>query len=326
MEITTVIPVYNGERFLQSTLECLAAQTRRPDRVVVIDNQSTDNTPELVRQFRGIRCELIRNPTNIGMVGNLNKCLDFGSETRFLHVLTADDLVAPDFFAKVVPPLAEVSGRAMAYSLNDTIDQHGNVVGPLVRRPSGPPRRLTRNEFLVRHSEMQTIPLPGAVLKTDRQPPACYFENLPQVGDVLFFAEWATHSQAIIEIPEYLCHYRFHPFNASSQQMYDAQCSIRDEWHVMQRILPWFEEGRLPNTLRGARIACIMAARIQVKMDIMARLRPEKLAEFNQVRREILGPLASLAGTSVVRARDLLRRLRGQPSRVDELIKSLVTG
>ena len=70
----------------------------------------------------------------------------------------------------------------------------------------------------------------------------------------------------------------------------------------------------------------MMAARIQVKIDIMARLRPEKVSEFNQVRRDILGPMTRIAGTSVVRARDWLRWLRGQPSRVDELIKPIVTG
>lgn len=104
MELTTVIPVFNGERFLQTTLECLAMQSRRPDRVVVIDNGSTDRTPELVKGFRGIACEFHQNPTNLGVIGNLNRCLDFASETRFLHLLMADDLVTPDFFAKVLPP------------------------------------------------------------------------------------------------------------------------------------------------------------------------------------------------------------------------------
>mgnify|MGYP002836400680 FL=1 len=42
--LVTVIPVYNGERFLQATLESVAAQTRRPDRVIIQDNCSTDGT------------------------------------------------------------------------------------------------------------------------------------------------------------------------------------------------------------------------------------------------------------------------------------------
>ena len=60
-KLLTVIPVYNGEPFIAQTLESLARQRLRPDRVVVLDNCSTDRTPEIVKNFTGIACELIRN-------------------------------------------------------------------------------------------------------------------------------------------------------------------------------------------------------------------------------------------------------------------------
>lgn len=321
MELTTVIPVFNGERFLQTTLECLAMQSRRPDRVVVIDNGSIDRTPELVKGFQGIACEFHQNPSNLGVIGNLNRCLDFASETRFLHLLMADDLVTPDFFAKVLPLLSEAPGRALGYSFNDEVDQHGKPIGPLHRRPAGPTRRLTRNEFLTPQSELRHVLLPGVVLKTDFQPPACRFENMPQAADVLFLAEWAIHSTAIVEVQEYLCHFRIHAFNASSRHMYDADYFIRDEWRIMQRILPWFEEGPVRRALRRVRLACLLAARVQVKMDLMAQLRPDKVEEFGRIRRELVGLAACTAGTAVVRSRDVLRRLKGQPTRVDELMQ-----
>ena len=42
--IISVIPVYNGKRFIRATLDSLAAQTLRPDRVIVLDDASTDGT------------------------------------------------------------------------------------------------------------------------------------------------------------------------------------------------------------------------------------------------------------------------------------------
>ena len=42
--IISVIPVYNGERFIRAALDSLAAQTLRPDRVIVLDDASTDGT------------------------------------------------------------------------------------------------------------------------------------------------------------------------------------------------------------------------------------------------------------------------------------------
>ena len=53
IRLVTVIPVYNGERFLRATLESVAAQTRRPDRVIIQDNCSTDGTAAIAKEFDG---------------------------------------------------------------------------------------------------------------------------------------------------------------------------------------------------------------------------------------------------------------------------------
>src|SRR6185369_15637274 len=95
--ITTTIPVRNGQEFTLETLQSLAAQTRRPDRVVVLDNCSTDQTPQIVSDFKSLNVEFIRNPKDLGLFGNFNRCLDFAQETDHLHILHADDLVAPEF-------------------------------------------------------------------------------------------------------------------------------------------------------------------------------------------------------------------------------------
>ena len=97
-KLLTVIPVYNGEPFIAQTLESVARQTLRPDRVVILDNCSTDRTPEIVGNFKGIPCEFIRNEKNIGLFGNLNRSLDFSTETEFLQILHADDTISPEFY------------------------------------------------------------------------------------------------------------------------------------------------------------------------------------------------------------------------------------
>lgn len=320
-ELTTVIPVFNGERFLPATLACLAGQRRKPDRLVILDNGSTDRTPEIVREFTAIPVEFRINETNLGVLGNLNRCLEFAAETRFLHLLMADDLVTPEFFSRVLPPLESVRGRALGYSLNDEIDQNGRVIGPQVRKQPGKPRRVALNDFLTPQSELATVLLPGVVLKTEFSPPVCRFEDLPQVADGLFLAEWATNSEAIVEVPEYLCQYRLHPFNASSRHMFDPHHFIRDEWRLMQAIRPWFRENAIRRFLRGWRLRILFAARAQVKIDMMRHLCPSLVSEFESVRRELAGPVACVAGSAAVRGRDLVRRLTGRSTRAEELMQ-----
>ena len=64
-KVITVIPVFNGERFLRATLESVAKQTKRPDRLIIIDDGSTDGTKDLVQGFTDLSCEWHSNPKNL---------------------------------------------------------------------------------------------------------------------------------------------------------------------------------------------------------------------------------------------------------------------
>ena len=49
--LISVIPVFNGARHIAATLESLARQNLRPNRVIIQDNGSTDNTREVVEPY-----------------------------------------------------------------------------------------------------------------------------------------------------------------------------------------------------------------------------------------------------------------------------------
>lgn len=51
-ELTIVIPVYNRAGIVGRTLESVQRQTLRPLRVVLVDNNSTDATPEVLRAWK----------------------------------------------------------------------------------------------------------------------------------------------------------------------------------------------------------------------------------------------------------------------------------
>lgn len=59
LKISVVVPVYNGGRTVGATIEHLLAQSLPPREIIVVDDGSTDDTPELLRSF-GRRITLLR--------------------------------------------------------------------------------------------------------------------------------------------------------------------------------------------------------------------------------------------------------------------------
>lgn len=51
MKTAIIIPAFNEEDFIRECLESFVSQTRRPDKLLVVDDNSTDRTNEIIREF-----------------------------------------------------------------------------------------------------------------------------------------------------------------------------------------------------------------------------------------------------------------------------------
>jgi glycosyltransferase involved in cell wall biosynthesis len=123
-KIITAVPVRNGEEFILQTLESIARQTVRPDRVVVFDNRSTDRTVEIARNFKGFVCEIsVAEVEGQCMFTNFNRSLALAAETDYLHILHADDLIEPTFYEVMTGVLADGAGRGLGWCMDERIDE-----------------------------------------------------------------------------------------------------------------------------------------------------------------------------------------------------------
>ncbi|HVV73318.1 MAG TPA: glycosyltransferase family A protein [Verrucomicrobiae bacterium] len=303
--IITVIPVYNGEKFIRQTLESVAKQTQRPDRVIVLDNCSTDGTEKVVRSFQQIQCEFIRNPTNLGLFGNCNRALEFAPETKYLHLLCADDLVEPEFYQRLTAELQSCDGLGLAYSLDERIDEqdrHLSISGKV----TGSAEEISTDVFLSRKAEIANQAFSGSLMKTNYQKPPCQFRlDMPILADVAWWAAWGKHCRKIIQVNLPLCKYRWHGDNTTNVVMPGMQALILDEWRVMQLN----EQLRNGNSgaIRRFKLKGLFAVRTGIKAK---RIRQQNNFDYSQniVRegKKISGPLAWYMGQAVVEARDLL--------------------
>lgn len=87
--VSCIIAVYNGERYLPNALESVFAQTYRPLEIIVVDDGSTDGTPDIIAQY-GRRIRHLRQP-NAGAPAAHNAGLRL-ADGEFVAFLDADDL------------------------------------------------------------------------------------------------------------------------------------------------------------------------------------------------------------------------------------------
>ena len=303
--IITIIPVYNGEKFIRQTLESVAVQTLRPDRVIVLDNCSTDCTEKIVKEFGPIKCEWIRNPRNLGLFGNCNRALEFAPEARYLHLLCADDLVEPAFYQRLTRELDGCEGLGLAYSLDERIDENGWPLS-ISGKVTGASDEIAVDAFLSRKAEIANQAFSGSLMRTNFQQSPCEFRlDMPILADVAFWAAWGRHCRKIIQVNELLCKYRWHGDNTTNVVMPGMDALILDEWRVMQMN----EQLRNGNSgfVRKFKLKGLFAVRTGIKAK---RIRQQnKVTYSREIVREgkkISGPLAWYMGQIVIQARDLV--------------------
>jgi hypothetical protein len=303
--ITTTVPVRNGERFILQTLESLAAQTRRPDRVVVLDNCSTDATPQIVQGFRGLPIEYIRNPKDLGAFGNFNRCLDFAAEADYLQILHGDDLVTPQFYEIMTGHLEDCTGRGMAWCLDERIDERGKRLS-VGGKPDGRVRVFDRDAFLACKAEIGNQAFCATLLKTGRQPVRERFpEDMPILGDMVFWPRFGAHCQKIVMVNLPLAKYRWHGSNETVFRAPGIEALVVDEWRTMETVESL--RAQKPGLLRRMKLKGLMAVRSGIKAKRIRQLGNSSYArEIRTTAKGFTGLPLWLAGQAVVELRELL--------------------
>lgn len=95
MRISVGVPAYNQGQYLAETLDSLLNQTVPPDEIVVSDNHSTDETPDILRRYEG-RVRVIRPPEHLPMTAHWNFVVENLSGEWF-SLLSSDDVAEPGF-------------------------------------------------------------------------------------------------------------------------------------------------------------------------------------------------------------------------------------
>lgn len=225
-KVSILIPTYNYGHHIEEAIDSALNQTYTDFEIIIVDDASTDNTDEVVQKYLSDkRITYYKNPVNLGLVGNFNKCLTYAKGT-YLKFLLADDKLEPTLLEKFVPVMEQYPNVSLVTSNRE-------VFGSESKKRILPFTGLQEGKKVIfeslREGNGNWIGEPTTVMFRR--------SDLPRVGyfDPAYFClvDWEMWLRLLTVgdcyiIPETLSYFRVHPGQASQKIRKDYKFTFED--------------------------------------------------------------------------------------------------
>jgi glycosyltransferase involved in cell wall biosynthesis len=218
-KVSVVVPLYQNARYVGSALRSVFAQTWQDFEIIVVDDGSSDNGPDIVRAFADQRVSLIQQPN--GGIANARNTGFASARGTYIALLDSDDCWRSDKLQRHVDHLDRNPHIGLSLSASSMIDTDGVDLGLVQRPAAGPysPRDiLCRNPVgngsapVIRATALDRV----RFFDTERQRMCWFDEDLRRVEDVEFFLRLAVGGCEFGAIDEPLTVYRINPLGLSA--------------------------------------------------------------------------------------------------------------
>jgi glycosyltransferase involved in cell wall biosynthesis len=209
--VSVVIPAYNRARYLPAAVASVLRQSYADFELIVVDDGSTDSTPEVVRGIDDRRLRLVTNPVSLGIAGARNRGLDC-ARGEYVAALDSDDIAYPQRLARQVSFLDAHPDFALVGSWSSWMDEWGRALRGVKRRPvdaDDAAALLIFNSCLTQSSVM----IRTATLREYR-----YDEAFTMSSDFELWARLAAGGCRMASLPEVLVCQREHPSRTTREK------------------------------------------------------------------------------------------------------------
>lgn len=151
--VSLCVPTFNRAHMLGRTLGSLLQQTFTDFELVVVDDASSADTTDVVRAFHDPRIRYYRNPANLGLYPNWNRCLGL-ARGEYVAIYHDHDVYDLRIVERSVAVLAAHPSVAFVYTGVRMVDGSGQVVETWVEewRPAVVPGRWVARRMARRWS------------------------------------------------------------------------------------------------------------------------------------------------------------------------------
>jgi glycosyltransferase involved in cell wall biosynthesis len=179
INISAIIPLYNGERFISDCINSLLQQTQPVREIIVIDDGSSDNGLSIVKNIRDIektRIKIIQNGSNRGSSYCRNIAISESAE-NYVLLIDQDDLINENFVKEISKIFKKSSEKEIvaSYTSYFLISEDGSSTHQIIHDHIEPEdfighqfvrnRVLSNSGVVIKKSVFETIDLYDETLK-----------------------------------------------------------------------------------------------------------------------------------------------------------------
>jgi glycosyltransferase involved in cell wall biosynthesis len=125
--LSVLLHNYNQGAHMEEALKAIFSQSLRPDEIIIIDDCSTDNSAEIIREILkekpGIK--FVQNDKNCGTCYTLNRIVHEAT-CDYFHLVGPDDLMLPGYYEKSLNILSQYPQAGLCSSITQCRDITGN--------------------------------------------------------------------------------------------------------------------------------------------------------------------------------------------------------
>jgi len=234
--VTFVVPCYKYAHLLGKCVSSILAQDYENVEVLIMDNCSPDNTPEVAQSFQDSRVRHIRNDSNLGAEQNFNEGLTL-ARGKYVWILSADDLLrSPAVLRRFVDVLEQNANLGFVFCR--AIELNGEKEGGIVRWADCGDQDCTWNDatFALRLIESSCIAFSCVLMRKECLNRVGMFPiDLPFAADWYFWIMLAMH-YGVSYLAEPMVFSRVHQDSLTTQHGREyARICVGDEFSVLWR-------------------------------------------------------------------------------------------
>lgn len=236
--VDVVIPSYNYARYLPVCVKSVLDQPGVDARVLILDDCSTDNTPEVgARLAADPRVEYRRHQKNMRHIATYNEGLMGWASADYCLLLSADDALAPGALERATRVMDSHPEVSMVYGMAEIIGDTPEPPTPSSLDNELQLQIVSGARFLQRCCEHgNPVPTPAAVVRTSLQLElGGYRPEYPHTGDMEMWMRFATRGSIGI-LHNLQAYYRKHGLNMSAKYYSQLLSDRRERLEVCRDI------------------------------------------------------------------------------------------